>query len=93
MRHMFNPEAEVIAEFNASKDISVKANKNSIFSMLARRPCTIDHIAKGFGLHINEVSKYIGSLMRSGKIMEERKNSTVYYAVSRIKDIGKNTDA
>ena len=91
LQHFFNPEAEVIAEFNASKGITVKENKDFIFSMLARRPCTIDHIAKGFGLHINEVSKYIGSMMRSGEIMEERKNSTVYYAATRMKAIGKSS--
>jgi wyosine [tRNA(Phe)-imidazoG37] synthetase (radical SAM superfamily) len=84
--NLFHPKTEVIAEFNAEKDFSVQTNKETVLSMLERRPCTTAQIAKVFGLHINEVSKYIGSLMRSGQIREERKNSTVYYAAARIKN-------
>lgn len=83
--HLFRPEAEIITESKADKSGSVKANKENILSMLARRPCTMDHIANGFGLHINEVSKYIGSLIRSGAIREERQNSMVFYSAERIK--------
>ena len=84
--HLFHPKAEVIAEFSAEKDFSLKANKETVLSMLERRPCTMDQIAKGFGMHINEVSKYIGNLMRSGQIRKEQKNSTVYYAAAKMKD-------
>jgi len=80
--HLFRPTAEVIAEFSAEKDPGVQANKETILSMLQRRPCTADQIAKGFAMHLNEVSKYLGNLMRTGQIREERKNNTVYYAAT-----------
>ncbi len=81
---LFRPTAEVIAEFNTEKDLKLQANKETILSMLQRRPCTADQIAKGFGMHLNEVSKYLGNLMRTGQIREERKNNTVYYAATGV---------
>jgi predicted ArsR family transcriptional regulator len=47
--------------------------------MLKRRPCTAQQIAEGFGLHVNEVSKYLGKLMKEKKIRAERKKDGVYY--------------
>ena len=79
---LFRPTAEVIAEFHTEKDLKLQANKETILSMLQRRPCTANQIAKGFGMHLNEVSKYLGNLMRTGQIREERKNNTVYYAAA-----------
>lgn len=48
-------------------------------SLLRRRPCTADQIIEVFGLHINEVSKYLGKLMRSNHIRASSKNNAVYY--------------
>ena len=79
---LFRPTAEVIAEFTTEKDITLHANKETVLAMLRRRPCTADQIAGGFGMHLNEVSKYLGNLMRTGQIREERKDRTVYYAAS-----------
>jgi hypothetical protein len=76
----------VIAEFSTDKDLKVRANKETILSMLQRRPCTADQIEKGFGMHFNEVSKYLGNLMQTGQIREERKDSLSYYAASAMKD-------
>jgi wyosine [tRNA(Phe)-imidazoG37] synthetase (radical SAM superfamily) len=83
---LFRPTAEVIAEFTADKDLKIQADKETILSMLQRRPCTVDQIAKGFGMHFNEVTKYLGNLMRTGQIQEERKNSTVYYAAAKLEN-------
>ncbi|MCD6298273.1 MAG: radical SAM protein [Deltaproteobacteria bacterium] len=84
--HLFHPTAEVIAEFRAKDSKGVEANQETIFSMLQRRPCTADQIADVFDMHLNEVSKYIGILMRSDQIHVERKNSTVYYAAKNKKE-------
>lgn len=82
--HLFRPIAEVIAEFSTEKDFNLYANKEMVLSTLRRRPCTADQIARGFGMHLNEVSKYLGNLVRAGQIREERKNSTVYYAAAKM---------
>ena len=81
---LFHPTAEVIAEFSTGKNLRLQANKETILSMLQRRPCTADQIAEGFGMHLNEVSKYLGNLIRTGQIREERKNNNVYYAAAGV---------
>jgi wyosine [tRNA(Phe)-imidazoG37] synthetase (radical SAM superfamily) len=77
---LFNPPAEIIAEFRATHANHIQANQATIFSMLLRRPCTAEQIADIFGMHLNEVSKYLGILMRTNQIRAERKKNTVYYA-------------
>ena len=86
LTHLFHPTAEVIAEFKAKHAENMQANQETIFAMLQRRPCTADQIADVFDMHLNEVSKYIGILMRSDKIHVERKNSLVYYAVKNNRE-------
>ncbi len=80
LTHLFYPTAEVIAEFSAKHANHIQTNQETIFSMLQRRPCTADQIAEIFGMHLNEVSKYLGNLMRTNQIRTERKNLAVYYA-------------
>jgi len=80
LTHLFQPKAEVIAEFRTMHADHIQANQETIFSMLQRRPCTADQIVDIFGMHLNEVSKYLGKLMRTNKIREERKDASVYYA-------------
>ena len=83
--HFFHPAAENIAEYNASSTSVEQANQDTILSMLQRRPCAMEEIADIFGMHINEVSKYLGNLMRSSQIHAEKKNSAIYYAAVRKK--------
>ncbi|RJP94595.1 MAG: radical SAM protein [Desulfobacteraceae bacterium] len=80
---IFEPPAEVIAEFNANSEKHIAATEASILSMLQRRPCTTAQIVGAYGMHISEVSKYLGELMRTGQILEKRKKGDVYYAVAR----------
>ncbi len=86
LTHLFQPTAEVIAEFSANHAEHMQANQETIFSMLQRRPCTADQIADVFDMHLNEVSKYLGILIRRDQIHVERKNSMVYYAVKKQKE-------
>jgi len=88
LTHLFYPTAEVIAEFRTKHENHIQANQETIFSMLQRRPCTADQIADTFGMHLNEVSKYLGNLIRKDQIHTERKNTTVYYAAKNREDKG-----
>lgn len=79
---LFDPEAEVIAEFS-SKDIrEAEVNEETIYSMLKRRPCTSEQISEVFGMHLNEVSKYLGKLIRTGQIHVECENNSVFYTAA-----------
>jgi wyosine [tRNA(Phe)-imidazoG37] synthetase (radical SAM superfamily) len=86
LAQIFDPPAEVIAEFNANSQKHIAATEASIFSMLQRRPCTTAQIVDVYGMHINEVSKYLGDLMRNGQIREKRKKGDVYYTAARMEN-------
>ena len=76
---LFDPPARIAAVFNGHRSKSVKANETTLMAMLKRRPCTIKQIEAAFGMHINEVSKYLGALMETDRIRADRKNNEVYY--------------
>ena len=76
---LFDPFAKVVAEFSTDYAKNVRANEETILCMLQRRPCTVDQIVEVFGMHINEVSKYLGKLMQSKHICAVHKKNTVYY--------------
>ncbi len=84
LTQLFNPPAEVIAEFSTDKDLKLQANKDTVLAMLRRRPCTAEQIADGFGMHLNEVSKYLGNLIRADQVRTERKDGNVYYEAVRM---------
>lgn len=75
----FDPPAEVIAEFSLDYMPSATANEDTVLSMLQRRPCTTKEISEVLGLHINEVSKYIGKLERTNRIQTKPIGHKVYY--------------
>ena len=81
LANLFEPPAEIIAEFSTNHAADIQANEKTILAMLQRRPCTAEQIAKVFSMHVNEVSKYIGKLMRTGQIRVDHKNGNVYYVV------------
>jgi len=84
LTHLFHPTAEIIAEFNMIQAKSIQASQDTILSMLRRRPCIAEDIADVFDMHLNEVSKYLGKLIRTNQIRSDLKNGAVYYsAVSK----------
>lgn len=81
LSRLFDPKAEIIAEFRARHGSHFEANQDAILAMLMRRPCTAEQIAEVFGMHINEVSKYLGKLTSSAQVITERRNDMIYYTV------------
>jgi wyosine [tRNA(Phe)-imidazoG37] synthetase (radical SAM superfamily) len=76
---LFTPKAEIIAEFNTSRQTRLQVTQDTILEMLRRRPCTAQQIANGFDMHINEVLKYLGSLLRKDQVHTESMKNGVYY--------------
>jgi wyosine [tRNA(Phe)-imidazoG37] synthetase (radical SAM superfamily) len=77
---LFDPPAEVIAEYHGDLLTGTQANETGIRDMLERRPCTIGQICQLFGLHRNEAAKYLGKLTREGQVSMVRRNGEAYYA-------------
>ncbi|MFA6715012.1 MAG: radical SAM protein [Victivallaceae bacterium] len=51
---LFRPEAEVIADFSGAHSAPVfSAAREAVIEMLRRRPCSLDDIAGGLGIHRN----------------------------------------
>ncbi|MBN1849428.1 MAG: radical SAM protein [Deltaproteobacteria bacterium] len=82
--NLFHPHAEVIAHYKNRGDFEFRANKEAIYAMLKRRPCTAEDIVGAFGMHFNEVSKYLGNLLEQGQIRAERTSGSVYYKGTEI---------
>jgi wyosine [tRNA(Phe)-imidazoG37] synthetase (radical SAM superfamily) len=76
---LFHPTAEVIAEFQAKQRVEIQAAQEEIFSMLQRRPCTAQEIAETFTMHPNEVSKYLGNLLKENRVHAQVLNTLLYY--------------
>lgn len=71
---------EVIADFSTQllgKHIETKAEH--VFSMLKRRPCSLNDICSGLSINPNEALKYINSFRNQGLIIEQRKGHTLYF--------------
>ncbi|MFO7534104.1 MAG: radical SAM protein [Kiritimatiellia bacterium] len=79
LKDLFRPAASVIAEFASDKSAEIAANEGTILAMLKRRPCTAQQIGEVFGLHPNEVSKYVGKLVRTGQIRSQGHGQEAYY--------------
>ena len=80
MVELFHPRAKIIAEFSSNKTAEIAANETTILAMLRRRPCTAGQIADVFGMHLNEVAKYLGKLTRTGAVRVQAKDHETYYA-------------
>jgi wyosine [tRNA(Phe)-imidazoG37] synthetase (radical SAM superfamily) len=72
--------AEVIADYSGvHKQQDFLAQREDVLALLKRRPCTIEDIAAGIGLHRNEVVKYVQELCSEGKIEATTKRNQLYY--------------
>jgi wyosine [tRNA(Phe)-imidazoG37] synthetase (radical SAM superfamily) len=73
-------KAEVIADYrDVHKEKEFTARREDILTLLQRRPCSIEDISAGLGLHRNEVVKYIEELSAEGKIEAIPQNQKLYY--------------
>jgi wyosine [tRNA(Phe)-imidazoG37] synthetase (radical SAM superfamily) len=76
----FGPKAEVITDFQKVHDREeFAAERIDVLEMLERRPCSLEDISAGLGLHRNEVIKYIGELTDSRLIKSVLVNGHLFY--------------
>ncbi len=78
----FGPRAEVIVDFTkAFERADMVAGLRDVLSLLKRRPCSMEDISNGIGMHRDEAIKYINRLMNQGLIQAWRSHDTDYYFV------------
>jgi wyosine [tRNA(Phe)-imidazoG37] synthetase (radical SAM superfamily) len=72
--------AEVIADYSGvHKQRHFFARCDDVLALLKRRPCRVEDIAAGLGLHRNEVLKYVEELSSEGKIEARSRDGQPYY--------------
>jgi len=74
---------EVIANFESRKKVKSfsRATEANIISTIQRRPCTAKDLSEMLNLHLNEVNKYIQTLLEAGKIVSEEKERGVFFRI------------
>ena len=55
------------------------ARREDVLEMLRRRPCTVEDIAAGLGLHRNEVVKYVQELTDENRLDAKQVGRLTYY--------------
>lgn len=76
---LFQPPAEVIADFRGvHQELEFAGDRREVFTMLQRRPCSVEDIAHGLGMHQNEVLKHLEELRARGQI-ESWTNGNKYF--------------
>ena len=75
------PNVEIIASgANRKKQQSYRADTESaIMETIARRPCTVDDLARILGMHVNEINKYLDVLEADKKVKAVREKRGVFY--------------
>jgi len=77
---MFDPPAEVIADYRGvHQQREFAAGREGVVELLRRRPCSIDDIADGLGMHRNEVVKYVEELIADNLIEHTSTAGKLYY--------------
>lgn len=74
---------EVIAKFRSRKKVKSFSRdiEEEILSTLGRRPCTAKDLSETMGMHINEVNKYLQTLLESGRICGERGERGTFFRI------------
>jgi wyosine [tRNA(Phe)-imidazoG37] synthetase (radical SAM superfamily) len=72
--------AEVIADYQqVHAQESFTARRDDVLELVRRRPCSIEDIAEGLGLHRNEVVKYVEDLTSDENIGVKLQGNRRYY--------------
>ena len=77
------PLCEIISDFSKLHQTKLSEKKSDdVLSILKRRPCSINDISSGLGIHYNEAIKYIQNLQNRGLIRSELKDGILFYKVN-----------
>ena len=73
-------KCEVVADFLPGRCGKLTESKaEDVLSMLKRRPCSLNDICSGLGIHRNEALKHITHLQQQGFVHSERKDGTTFF--------------
>ena len=77
--------AEIIAK-SATRSQSTAFStdiREQIIQTISRRPCTDADLCEMLGLHINELNKYLGALIDTGKIESRSEDRGTFFSLKQ----------
>jgi wyosine [tRNA(Phe)-imidazoG37] synthetase (radical SAM superfamily) len=80
------PGCEVVADFSPGRHVAPAESQTpaeALFSMLKRRPCSLNDISASLGISRNEVLTHISDLQRRGLIQPEEKGGSIFFKAVR----------
>jgi len=76
----FGKTCEVIADFQLVHELpEFTAKREDVLTLLRHRPCTINGIGAGLGIHVNEATKYVQELLERNEIKTIEQSGEKYY--------------
>ncbi len=80
VRAMLGPRAEVIVPLAGLPEApGARAEREQVLATLRRRPCTLEDVARGLGIHRTEAAKHLGRLIDEGAIQVRQRLYETYY--------------
>lgn len=76
-------EVEIIAthlDDAAHTSFRAEVQEEDVLATIARRPCTINDVAAGLGIHHNEALKHLEMLVADGRAVTQTRGDQLYYA-------------
>ena len=81
---LFGEKAEAVSdESHIHEHVDFAARREDVLSLLQRRPCTVDDIAEGLGMHRQDVIKYVGEFATQGQVTRRRQDMVTYYSAAK----------
>lgn len=79
---LFACEVEIIAPAAPDAGPAVSGvDREAVFAMLRRRPCTLSDVAEGLSIHKNEAVKHLDRLLNDGRIVTDVIGGEHFYRV------------
>ena len=85
LARLFEPPAEVIADHHGQPmHAGSSVSEQAVLSLLQRRPCTLDDVAEGLGLHLGEAVKLLAGLEAQQRVCESRRGARRFYRMAGV---------
>ena len=77
--NQLSEKAEIIVNHGIHEQYGISADLKDVLILLRRRPCSVDDIALGLGLHRNAVLKYIEQLCSQKQVQVRHTTQGLFY--------------
>jgi len=77
---ILGPNATVISSaWERGMPESAEHSEAEVLSLASYRPCTLEDVSHGLGMHPNEAIKYLAHLVSEGKLRREDRDGKVFF--------------